>query len=204
MLRIFTAEDTQDAYGYAPLVSPDGRYLLSNFYGLFIWDLASGEQLANLTRTPLAFYFDDPSAVSFGANALYTASSNGAVAVRDLSSNRTIGPAQELFRTESFTLRLDLSATYLNPSGYSVSGTFTFGDEPASSLSGNVCVPEGLEPQLSVQTSPTECDINFSAGDAATPEWSGTGSTPFGTPPIAVFDVSRGDDAYLFELRRLQ
>lgn len=205
LLREFTAED---GYGYAPVVSPDGRYLLSSYYGLFLWDVASGEQLADFTRPPLAPYFNDSTAVSFGAdgNTLYTASSSGAVELRDLPvGGGAASGARELLRTESFTLTLDLTAAYLDTSRYGVNGTFRFGDEPEKALSGNVCVPETLEPQtLTAQTSPVECNATFGVGDAAAPEWYATGPTPYGTPPVAVFDVSRGDDAYRFELRRSQ
>lgn len=209
LLREFTAED---AYGYVPVVSPDGRFLLSNYYGLFLWDVASGELLADLTRTPLALYFNDPLALSFGADggALYTASNGGAVEVRDLPrGDEALGQARELFRAETFTLALDLTASYLDTSRYGISGTFRFGDEPPRPLSGAVCVPQELEPRdLAAQTSPVECDVTFIVGDAASPGWSGTGSTPSGTPPVAVIDISRGGDvrggdAYRFELQRL-
>ena len=208
LLREFTAENSEDVYGYAPIVSPDGRYLLSNYYGLILWNIASGEQLADLTRTPLASYFNEPFAVSFGAagNTLYTASSNGSVAVRDLpSGDGAVDQTRELFRTESFTLALDLTASYLDTSRYGISGIFGFGDEPTKPLSGEVCVPEGLEPQtLIAQTSPVECNVNFSVGEAAASDWSGTGSTPSGTPPVALLDINRGPNAYHFELRRPQ
>lgn len=208
LLREFTAEDNEDVYGYAPVLSPGGRYLLSNYYSLILWDTETGKQIADLTRTPLFANYNEPFAVSFGAgeNTLYTASSSGAVEVRDLSSSDgAVDQARKLFQTESFTLALDLTATYLNTSRYSVGGTFRFGDEPLGSLSGKVCVPEGLEPQeLTVQTSPTKCNVNFSVGDEAAPEWRGAGSTPFGRPPVALFDVSRGRNAYSFELQPLQ
>lgn len=208
LLREFTAENTENVYGYAPSLSPDGRYLLSDYYGLILWDVASGEQLADLTRTPLSFDFNEPFAVSFGAaeNTLYTASSNGAVEVRNfLTSDGAIGQARKLLQTESFILALDFTATYLDTSRYGISGTFGFGNEPAKALSGEVCVPEGLEPQnFTVQTSPVECVANFSVGDPAAPEWRGSGSAAFGTPHVAVFDVSRGQNAYRFELQPLQ
>lgn len=175
-LREFTAAD---AYGYVLVVSPDGRYLLSSYYGLFLWDVASGERLADLSRPPLPLYFNDPLALSFGADAstLFTASNSGAVEVRNLpNGDGAVGQARELFRAESFTLALDLTAAYLDTSRYGISGTFRFDDEPARLLSGEVCVPEKLEPQgLTAQTSPVECNANFSVGDAAAPKWSGTG-----------------------------
>lgn len=203
LLREFTAAD---GFGYSPVVSPDGRYLLSSDYGLFLWDVASGELLTDFTSPPHALYSRSPAAVSFGASGdtLYTASSSGEVQVRDLPrGGGEVGQVRELFRTESFTLTLDLTAAYLDTSGYGVSGTFVFDDEPEKPLAGDVCVPEKLKPQtLAPQTSPAECNANFSVGEAANPEWRVTGSAPFGTPLVTVLDVSRGDDTYRFELRR--
>lgn len=188
---------------YNPSVSPDGRYLVSSDSGLFIWDIASGEKVAEVVRQPRINFFNDPPAFAFSGNggALYTASSNGEVVMRSVSAGgaEVLGQLQSLFRTESFDLSLDLSATTEGAAAgyYDLSGTFQFGDEAALPLTGSVCVPQNFY----AQTSPGYCEVGIIAGDAAAPEWTGRAETPQEAPVVLVLDASRGADSYHFEVQ---
>lgn len=120
---------TGEAYGYWPVVSPDGRYLVSKDFRLTVWEVASGDELGNLTNGR-AFNFGG-FALTFGeaSDTLYTASDNGVVALHDLPTGTGTAPKpRELFRAETFTLTLDLAARYVDTSFYAVTGTFQFGD----------------------------------------------------------------------------
>ncbi len=188
---------------YNPSVSPDGNYLISSDAGLFIWDIASGEKVAEVVRQPRINFFNDPPAFTFSeeGSTLYTASSNGEVVARLVTQGgaEVLGQPQTLFRTDTFDLSLDLTA---NTDGaqagfYNLSGTFRFGEEADLPLTGSVCVPQSFY----TQTSPGYCEMGILAGDPDAPEWTGDGETPQGTPVTLVLDVTRGVEGYHFEVQ---
>lgn len=195
---------TGESYGYVSVVSPDGRYLVSNDFQLTVWEVASGDQLGSLADEG-AFDFGG-FALAFGetSEVLYTASDDGVVALRRLPTGTgTVREPQPLFRAETFTLTLDLSASYVDTSYYAVTGTFQFGDGAPQPIDGCVCVYRGLAPQaLEAQVSPGICEIELAVGDGPRPSWTVTGNAPFGSPPVADLDVNRTNDHYTFEVTR--
>ncbi len=194
---------TGESYGYVPVVSPDGRYLVSNDFQLTVWDVASGQELGSLADEQ-AFDFGG-FALTFGetSEVLYTASDDGVVALQDLPTTGTTPEARELFRAETFTLTLDLTAHYVDASSYAVKGTFRFGDGALQPVEGRVCVSQGLALQaLEAQTSPGTCEVELAVGEAQRPSWTVSGPGPYGVPPTASLEVRRPYDHYLFEVSR--
>lgn len=191
---------TGESYGYVPVVSPDGRYLISNDFKLTVWEVVSGDQLGSLVNEQ-AFDFGGYT-LTFGktSDTLYTASGGGELALHDLPTG-TVPEPQALFRAETFALILDLTASYVDTSSYAVTGTFQFGGGAPQPIDGSVCVSQGLAPQaLEVQTSPGTCEVQLAVGDGSRPSWTVRGSEPYGVPPVASLEVSRTNDRYIFEV----
>ena len=191
-----------------PVVSPNGRYLISNTSSssnrnLRIWATAGGEQVTTLKVEPPTdpnygyFYklaFDDEQNV-------YVASGYGGVTRYNLGD----GTSQVLLRAEPFTVALDLTATYVDKTSYNVTGTFRFGDRTPLPVAGSVCVPEGLKVEseaLAVLTSPSICEVYLSVGDDQRPTWTIGGWAPSGSPPASALTVTQGKEHYRFWLTR--
>lgn len=195
---------TGESYGYVPVVSPNGRYLVSNDFKLTVWEIASGDEVGSLANKRTSDFGGYALAFGEAGDTLYTASDNGVVALHNLlTGTDAVQESQALFRAETFTLTLDLSASYVDTSSYAVEGTFQFGEGTPQPVDGSVCVYEGLTPQgLEAQTSPITCEVQLVVGDGSRRSWTVRGIAPIGTPPVSYFEVSRTNDHYTFEVTR--